>query len=420
MNDIGSLSQCFFAQRIGGKNFGVSNQIYKFEKIKIAKRESLERYPNRLLIDMGIGEPDGMASETTINILCQEATKYENRGYADNGCFEFKQAVATYMSREFNVALDPSSEIMHSMGSKSALSILPLCFIDPGDVVITTTPGYPIFGTHAKYLMADVIGLPLLAKNNFLPDFTSLSEYILERTKAVIVNYPNNPTGACATKEFFQNLVELAHKYQFVIINDAAYSGLTFDSHDKLSILNIDGAMDVALELHSLSKGFNMTGWRIGWVCGNKDLIDAYGCVKGNTDSGQFLAIQKAAAITLLNQQFFAENNARKYSSRMEKIIPILRNCGFTVNYPKAGFFLYTKSPTTVEHNGHEINFTYAESFAQWMITELGIVVVPWDDSEPAIRLSMTFGNKDIDDDGLINVFRERMETVKFIFKKSI
>lgn len=416
MNNIGNLSQCFFAQRIGGKNFGTSNQIYKFEKIKRAKRESLERYPNRLLLDMGVGEPDGMASETTINTLCQEAIKHENKGYADNGCLEFKQAAATYMLREFNVALDPATEIIHSIGSKSALSILPLCFIDPGDIVITTTPGYPIFATHAKYLMADVIGLPLLSKNNFLPDFGSLSNDILDRTKVVIVNYPNNPTGACATKEFFQNLVELAHKHRFVVINDAAYSGLTFDNNNKLSLLSIDGAKDVALELHSMSKGFNMTGWRIGWVCGNQQLINAYGCIKDNTDSGQFLAIQKAAANTLINQQFFAENNARKYSIRMGKIIPILRDCGFTLNYPKAGFFLYTKSPTEIEHNGRTINFTYAESFAQWMITELGIVVVPWDDAEPAIRLSMTFGNKDIDDDELITVFRERMATTKFFF----
>ncbi|MDR1890570.1 MAG: aminotransferase class I/II-fold pyridoxal phosphate-dependent enzyme [Puniceicoccales bacterium] len=408
-----------FSERIGGKNFGNSNQIYKFEKIKRAKREALAKFPDRVLIDMGVGEPDDMAANSSIEALAHESKKYENRGYSDNGCQEFKDAAASYMESQFNVVLDPQTEIVHSIGSKAALSILPLCFVNPGDVVLMTAPGYPVFGTHSRYLLADVIRLPLHAKNNYLPELDDIPKYILQRTKVVVVNYPNNPTGACATKEFFKKLVDMAHEHSFLIINDAAYASLTFREEDRISIFNVDGAKEVALELHSMSKGFNMTGWRLGWVCGNSKLMAAYAHVKDQTDSGQFLAIQKAAALALKNNLSIPSQNAQKYERRMNQVALVLKNCGFSVDNIKAGFFLYTQIPSAIEYSGKKINFTSAEEFAEWMIKDLGIVVVPWDDVEPSLRFSMTFGSKDTDENEIIDLFRSRMSNVEFKFRKS-
>ncbi|MDR2603493.1 MAG: aminotransferase class I/II-fold pyridoxal phosphate-dependent enzyme [Puniceicoccales bacterium] len=419
MDVSGQFAKKIFSERIGGKNFGNSNQIYKFEKIKRAKREALAKFPGRVLIDMGVGEPDDMAANSLIEALACEARKYENRGYADNGCQDFKEAVASYMKSQFNVSLDPQTEIIHSIGSKAALSILSLCFVNPGDVVLMTTPGYPIFGTHSRYLLADIIYLPLRAKNSYLPALDDIPKHILQKTKVIVVNYPNNPTGACATKEFFRKLVHLAHEYSFLIINDAAYASLTFHGENRLSIFNVDGAKKVSLELHSMSKGFNMTGWRLGWVCGNSQLMAAYAHVKDLTDSGQFLAIQKAAAKALQNNMSIPVENAQKYERRMNQIAPILKNCGFNIGNVRAGFFLYTQIPNSAEYNDQKIDFPSAEKFAEWMIADLGIVVVPWDDVEPSLRFSMTFGSKDMDENKVIDLFRSRMSDVRFNFGKS-
>ncbi|MDR2435888.1 MAG: aminotransferase class I/II-fold pyridoxal phosphate-dependent enzyme [Puniceicoccales bacterium] len=408
-----NFAKSFFANRIGGKDFGETEKLYKFEKIKRAKRAALLKYPNRILLDMGVGEPDEMADARVVGALCREAGKFENRGYADNGCAEFKKAVAEYMAATFNVSLDSDTEILHSIGSKAALSILPLCFVNGRDTVITTTPGYPIFGTHARYLGANVIELPLLKANDYLPDIGKLGGETLGKTKVIALNYPNNPTGATATREFFKTAVELAHKYQILLINDAAYAALSFKKADRLSILEIDGAREVALEVHSMSKGFNMTGWRIGWVCGNKYLVNAYGGVKDNTDSGQFLPIQKAA-IQALADTSIPEANGARYSRRMDYAIGIMNGCGFKFSKPKAGFFLYGPMPAGAKLGGNTVKFACAEQFTEWMIGELGIVCVPWDDAEPAIRLSMTFSSDALDEQRALEILRERVSSIQF------
>lgn len=410
------FAKSFFSERIGGKAFGQVNKIYKFEKIKRAKRNAIKNYPDRIILDMGVGEPDDIADSRTIDTLSKEAKEFNNRGYADNGCDEFKVAVAKYMQQIFNITLDPYTEILHSIGSKSALSILPLCFINPGDTVLTTTPGYNIFATHAKYLGANVVPLPLLEKNNFLPDLSSLTASLLQKTKVIILNYPNNPTGAICSYDFFSKIIEIAHKYSILVINDAAYSGLVFSPEDQLSIFQIDGAKNVALELHSMSKGFNMTGWRIGWVCGNQHLINAYGTVKDNTDSGQFLPIQKAAAYALA-QTDIPKANALRYSKRMDAIIEIFNAHGFQFFKPKAGFFIYTNTlPHSVKNKEKSYSFSCAENFSEWMIHELGIVSVPWDDVEPAIRLSMTFTSPSMNEQQAISLLKERLSNIHFSF----
>lgn len=411
-----SYIQSLFAERIGGINYGKSNAIYKFEKIKRAKRAAKAAKPDVSIIDMGVGEPDDMAFPEVVDALYAAAKDPANRGYADNGGRDFKVAAAGYMKAVFGVDLDPDTEILHSIGSKAALSILPNCFINPGDVVIMTVPGYPVFGTHAKYLGGEVYNLKLEESNNFLPDLDSIPQDILKRAKAIVVNYPNNPTGASATKEFFKKLVDFAKKNNLIVVSDAAYASLTFDGN-ALSILQVEGAKDVAVELHSLSKSHNMTGWRIGWVCGNPLIVKAYGDVKDNTDSGQFLGIQLAAAKGLENPNI-TRAIAAKYSRRMDMLVKVLGNLGFKPRKPNAGFFLYMPAPkAAILPDGSRVEFKTGEDFSQWMITEHLISTVPWDDAGAFVRFSVTFEAHGEDaEKAVIAEINRRMSQSKFEF----
>ncbi|NBV39577.1 MAG: aminotransferase class I/II-fold pyridoxal phosphate-dependent enzyme, partial [Verrucomicrobia bacterium] len=309
-----SYIQQLFAERIGGVNYGKSTAIYKFEKIKRAKAAAKKAKPDVALIDLGVGEPDEMAFPQVVKALQNEAAKPENRGYADNGGPDFRQAAARYMKNLFNVTVDAETEVLHSIGSKAALSILPACLINPGDYVLMTVPGYPVFGTHAKYYGGLVHHLRLTAENHFLPDLKSIPAEILAKAKVLVLNYPNNPTGACATLAFFEEVVAFAKKHNLVVIQDAAYGSLHFGK-EQISILQVPGAKEVAVELHSLSKSHNMTGWRIGFVTGNPLLVRAYGDVKDNSDSGQFLGIQKAG-VAGLDDVSIPRAIAAKYSRR--------------------------------------------------------------------------------------------------------
>ncbi|MGF1448931.1 MAG: LL-diaminopimelate aminotransferase [Opitutales bacterium] len=381
--------QRLFAERIGGVNYGKSTAVYKFEKIKRAKQAARAAKPDIALIDMGVGEPDEMAFPAVIEALAQEASKPENRGYADNGGPVFRKAVARYMKNVFDVDLDVETEVLHSIGSKTALTMLPACFINPGDVVLMTTPGYPVFGTHAAYYGGEVYNLPLTAQNAFLPDLGSIPADILARAKVIVINYPNNPTGASATRAFFEELVAFAKANELVVLQDAAYAALVFDEAPQ-SILQVPGGKDVAVELHSLSKGFNMTGWRIGWVCGNPLVVKAYGDVKDNSDSGQFLAIQNAAA-TALDNPDITRQIATKYSRRMDLLVGALNGLGLQAIKPKGSFFLYVAAPKSARCGEHSVTFDSAEAFSQWLITEHLVSTVPWDDVGHFVRFSVTF-----------------------------
>ncbi len=385
-----SYIQNLFADRIGGPAYGKGAGIYKFEKIKRAKRAAAAANPGVELIDMGVGEPDEMAFPNVVSTLAREAAKPENRGYADNGGPEFKAAAARYMKNNFGVEMDPETEVIHSIGSKASASILPACFINPGDAAIMTVPGYPVFGTHVKYYGGEVFNLGLRPENAFLPDLSEIPGEVLRRAKVILVNYPNNPTGACATPEFFRELVDFARQNGLLIVSDAAYASLAFDGR-PLSIFQTEGAKDVAVEIHSLSKSHNMTGWRIGWVCGNPLAVKAYGDVKDNTDSGQFLAIQKAAAAAL-DDASIPREIAAKYSRRMDLLIKALSSAGFSVKKPGAGFFLYAAAPkAAVSSGGARTVFESGEAFSQWLISEHLISTVPWDDAGPFVRFSVTF-----------------------------
>ena len=331
--------QNLFAERIGGRQYGKSTAIYKFEKIKRAKRAALAANPGAEIIDMGVGEPDEMAFPEVVARLNEEARKPENRGYADNGDAVLKQAAARYLERVCGVrGIHAETEVLHSIGSKAALSILPAALINPGDYVLMTTPGYPVFGTHAKYYGGLVHNLPLRPENGFLPDLEAVPAEVLKQAKVLVINYPNNPTGASATPEFYGRVVAFAQKHNLVVISDAAYAALVFEGK-PLSFLATPGAKEVGVELHSCSKSFNMTGWRIGFVAGNELLVKAYGDVKDNTDSGQFLAIQHAAAYCFDHPEI-TERIAAKYSRRMDRLVQVLNARGFGARKPQGSLFL--------------------------------------------------------------------------------
>ncbi|MFK2827167.1 LL-diaminopimelate aminotransferase [Bacillus sp. B190/17] len=406
--------QQLFAERIGGSQFGLTEKIYKFEKIKRAKREALLANPHMELIDLGVGEPDWMADQSVVKGLAKEAGKLENRFYADNGIPEFKKAAAAYMKEVFAVDdLDPETEINHVIGSKSALAMIPTAFINPGDITIMPTPNYPILGTHTKYLGGEVVHLPLLAENSFLPKLDSLSEDVLKRAKLLYLNYPNNPTGAVANREFFEEVVQFAKKNELIVIHDAAYAALVFDNESPLSFLSVPGAKEVGIELHSLSKSFNMTGWRIGFAAGNAKLITAIATVKDNYDSGQFIPIQKAAAYALLHPEI-TEQTADKYSRRHDLLSKILCDCGFDAKKPKGSFFLYTRIPKAVE-NGPK--FQSAEEFSQYLIKEHLISTVPWDDVGAYVRFSVTFqADGREEEQQVLQEIKARLSTSHFIF----
>jgi LL-diaminopimelate aminotransferase len=289
-----------FSQRIGGNAFGQGNSLYKFEAIKQAKREALLANPLMELIDLGVGEPDAMADRQVVAKLAEEADKWENRGYADNGSNKFKIAAAAYMSRVYGVEdLNPLTEINHCMGSKAALAQIPAAFINPGDIALMTVPGYSILGTHTTWLGGEVVDLPLLPANNFLPDFVDIPDEIKNRAKLLYINYPNNPTGATASVCFYEKVVEFAKENQIIVISDEAYGALTFGQERPLSFLSVPGAKEVGVSIQSLSKAFNMTGWRLGFVAGNAQIVEACAAVKDNYDSGQFLPIQEAGIYCL-------------------------------------------------------------------------------------------------------------------------
>jgi LL-diaminopimelate aminotransferase len=286
--------------------------------------------------------------------------------------------------------IDPETQVCHSIGSKAALTILPTCFIDPGDVALMTTPGYPVFGTHSRYYAGEVHNIPLLEKNNFLPDLGSIPADKLKRAKTLVLNYPNNPTGASATPEFFRDVVAFAKKNNLVVIHDAAYAALVFEGR-PLSFLATPGAVDVGVECHSMSRGFNMTGWRLGFVVGNPLVVKAYADVKDNSDSGQFLAIQQACAYALDHPEI-THKIAAKYSRRMDGLVSVLNKHGLAARKPKGSFFLYVRAPkAAVGKDGKRVSFENAEAFSQWMITDKLISTVPWDDAGAYVRFSVTF-----------------------------
>ena len=406
--------QNLFAERIGGSNFGKDTAIYKFEKIKRAKAMAIKENPGVELIDMGVGEPDAMADKGVIEQLYVAAQKPENRGYADNGGRNFKVAAAKYMQDVFSVdGLDPDSEILHVIGAKSALSLLPSAFINEGDYILATIPGYPILSTHTSWLGGKIYNLPLVEERAFLPDLSAIPDDVLAKSKMLYINYPNNPTGASATEEFFAEVVEFAKTNNIVVVHDAAYASLVFDGVKPLSFLSVPGAKEVGIEIHSLSKSYNMTGWRLGFIAGNELVVKAFANIKDNSDSGQFLAIQDAG-IYALNNPTITKETAAKYSRRHDQLVDLLSKLGFNAKKPQGSFFLYVQIPKGIKDGER---FTTAEEFSQFLIKKCLISTVPWDDVGHYVRFSVTFVAKDeADEKRVLQEIYERISGIALEF----
>jgi LL-diaminopimelate aminotransferase len=287
--------------------------------------------------------------------------------------------------------------------------MLPACFINPGDVTLMTVPGYPVAGTHTRYYGGTAFRLPLRAENDFLPDLQAIPPDVLARTKLLVLNYPNSPTGKVATREFYQQVIAFAKTHRVVVVQDAAHVMLTFEG-EPLSFLSLPGAKDVGVEVHSMSKTFNMIGWRLGWVCGHERLVRAFADVKDNCDSGQFIAIQKAGAAAL-DDATIPVQVRDKYRRRMQKLVATLSRCGFACRMPGGSYFLYTRAPSGLEGGPA---FDTAETASQYLITEHSIVTVPWDDAGPFLRFSVTYEAEDeAAEDGLMAETESRLKQLR-------
>src|SRR5438876_5992592 len=377
--------QSLFAERIGGSNYGKGTEIYKFEKIKRAKRAALATHPERRLLDFGIGENDDMADPLVREAMKREIDKLDNRGYADNGIQAFKDAAAAFMKNVFGVTLDPVTEINHAIGSKPALAMLPAVFINPGDVTLMTVPGYPVAGTHTKYYGGEVYRLPLREENGFYPDLAAIPSDVRRRAKLLVLNYPNSPTGAVATRDFYRQIIDFAQTNRIVVVQDAAHILLSY-AEPPLSFLQVDGARDVGVEVHSLSKGFNMIGWRMAFVAGHPKIVQAFADLKDNCDSGQFMAIQQAARAALEHPEI-ADRTRAKYRRRLQKLVSALNQVGFRAKMPGGTYFLYARAPKGCG----ERTFADAEEASQFLIHEQSVCCVPWDNAGPFLRFSVTY-----------------------------
>lgn len=408
-----SIVEGLLADRLGGRSG--TRGGYKFGRIKREKARVQALHPDLPLLDFGVGEPDRGAAPLAVETLIREAGLPENRLYADNGIAEFQEAAVGYLQRVYGVSgLDPKRHILHGLGSKSILALLPLCFINAGDVVLMPSPGYPILGTHARYLGGEVYDLPLSRVQGFLPDLDAIPPEVLARAKLLYLNYPHNPTGAAATSDFFLKVVEFAHRHGLVVVHDAAYGALTY-ANPPLSFLSVPGALEVGVEVHSLSKAFSMTGWRMGFLAGNTRVIGAFAAVKDNTDSGQFRAIQKAAAAVLGRPEITAES-VQRYSRRLDLLVGALASLGFAATKPTGTFYCYVPIPLGTRSG---IRFATAEAFADFLLEHALVSTVPWDEAEPSVRFSVTFEAPTREDEvRVIQELTTRLAGLELVFLK--
>jgi LL-diaminopimelate aminotransferase len=290
--------------------------------------------------------------------------------------------------------------------------MIPAAFINPGDVTLMTVPGYPVAGTHTKYYGGEVHRLPLLAENDYYPDLDTIPADILRRAKLLVINYPNSPTGRVATADFYKKVIDFALKNEIVVVQDAAHVMFSYDGR-PFSFLEVPGAREVGVEIYSMSKGWNMIGWRLGWVCGNEMIVRAFSDVKDNCDSGQFIAIQKAAAAALDNPEIPRSTRA-KYERRLRILVETLRRMGFQCKMPGGTYFLYAASPKGIV--GGPV-FANAEACSQYLITEHSICTVPWDDAGAFLRFSVTYEAPDEAAElALMATLEERLRGLKLTF----
>lgn len=317
---------------------------YLFIEIDRKKKEAIEK--GKDIISLGVGDPDLPTPNHIIKSIQEGVIKPVNHQYPFGvGLLSYREAIVEWYKKRFNVNLN-TDEICALIGSKEGIGHIHLGFVNPGDVVLVPEPGYPVYNTGTIFSDGIPYFMPLLEKNNFLPDLDIIPKDILKKAKLIFVNYPNNPTAAIAPKEFYLKLIEFAKRNNIIVASDAAYSEIYYDENEKpCSFLEFPGAKEVGVEFHSLSKTYNMTGWRIGWVCGNKDIVAGVAKVKDNYDSGVFQAIQEAAVTALTSSQEYVGNFRKIYKERRDTLIEGLRKLGWQVSSPKASFYVWAKIP---------------------------------------------------------------------------
>lgn len=339
---------------------------YLFAELDRLKAQAISE--GKDVIDLGIGDPDTPTPSHIIEALKKAAENPENHRYPSYvGMLKYREACARWIKKRFGVDFDPENEVISLIGAKEAVANLPFAFINPGDIVLIPNPGYPVYFSSTIFSGGEPYIMPLKEENNFLPDFDSIPEDVLNKAKLMFINYPNNPTSVTADIDFYNNAVEIAYKYNIIICHDAAYSEMSFDGYKAPSIFNADGAKDVAIELHSMSKTYNMTGWRIGFAIGGEKIIKGFSKIKTNIDSGVFQAIQYAGIEALDNGEADIERMSNIYSERRKIMEDGLRAVGFDIVPTKATFYMWVKCP-----KGYD-----SKSLSTKFLEDTAIVVTP-------------------------------------------
>ncbi|HLF75899.1 MAG TPA: LL-diaminopimelate aminotransferase [Dehalococcoidia bacterium] len=337
------------------------------------------------VITFAIGDPDLPTPRHILDSLHTAAEDPANHRYPESdGLPELRRAMANWYEKRFGLTFDPDKEVQPLLGSKEGINNVALCLVDPGDVVLIPNPGYPPYTSGTIFAGGEPYYMPLLEENGFLPDFSTIPDDVAKRAKLMWLNYPNNPTGAVADLSFFEEAVQFAKKYDIAICHDGPYSEVAYDGYKPVSFLQAEGARDVGIEFHSLSKSYNMTGWRIGWAIGNPTLIDALFRVKDNLDSGISQAIQRMAITALEGPQDCIDEHNAIYQRRRDLLVDALRACGMRVQAPKASLYVWARVPE---------GFTSAD-FAARVIEDIGVVLTPGSGygkyGEGYVRLSIT------------------------------
>ena len=353
--------------------------------VEISKKIAEKKARGEDVVSFGIGDPDIPTPAHIIDRLCRAAQDPVNHRYPESeGLPELRRAIAGWYKQRFGVSLDPDKEVLPLIGAKEGIAHIALCFIDPGDVALVPDPGYPVYAVGTTLAGGEPYYMPLTEKNNFLPDLNSIPGDVIKRAKLLWINYPNNPTGAVADLDFFNQVVGFARQHDLVVCHDGPYTEVAFDGYRPVSFMQADGAKDVGVEFHSLSKSYNMTGWRIGMAVGNAEMIDALKRVKSNLDSGIPQAIQYAAIEALTSSQDCIEEHNAIYQKRRDLVIEMLNKIGLEAKAPKASLYIWSPVPK---------GFSSVE-FATELLDKVGVVVTPGigygQQGEGYVRLSLT------------------------------
>ena len=365
---------------------------YLFVELLKAKRKAIKE--GKDIIDLGIGDPDEGAPKEVIDSLSRALEDPANHHYPlDQGIPLLRNKIKDWYKKRFGVSLDPGKEILTLIGSKEGIAHMPLAFINPGDVSLIPDPCYPPYRGGTILAGGSIYNMPLLEENNFLPDLNKIKKAVLKKAKILYINYPNNPTSAVCEKGFFEDVVLFAKKHNLIVAHDAAYSEIMFDGYRPDSFLKVDGAMDVGVEFHSVSKTCNMTGWRIGFVCGNEKIVSGIAKVKSNIDSGVFTAIQLAGITALDIAERHLERMNRVYQERRDVLVDGLNRVGWPTRKPKATFYVWTRVPRP---------YKSSIEFAAMVLDKAGIVITPGigmgDSGEGYVRMALTVSKERIEE----------------------